>query len=204
MVTHESQKVRDDTSNSRGFDRKSAWSIPLVTTIDDLADFFDACLEKLLDWAHGAWRFVLLSLVLIFIPFFTQLRHTVTHSLSHTRTTLSHTHTPLSQTLFTNDFITHSLSHTPLSHTFSQTSLTHTHYLSHTTLSHPTLSHTLFHTQLCHTQSCHTQSCHTPPRFCLAGVVGVALMALCSVWWCAWSPFVAHDPATCFSGMWVS
>ena len=150
MVTHESQKVRDDTSNSRGFDRKSAWSIPLVTTIDDLADFFDACLEKLLDWAHGAWRFVLLSLVLIFIPFFTQLRHTVTHSLSHTRTTLSHTHT---HTFVTNSFhkrLYHTLSfaHTFVPHFFTNKFDTHTLSFAHNSVTH------FFHAQLCHTFSC--------------------------------------------------
>ena len=66
-------------------------------------------------------------------------------------------------------FVTHHLSHTPLSHTIFHTpSLTHplsklfhTHYLCHTTSFTHYLSHTLFHTQLCHTPSLTHHLSHT-------------------------------------------
>ena len=92
----------------------------------------------------------------------TQLCHTpsATHTIFHTQP-LSHTifHTPLCHTpSFTRHFVTHHLSHAPLSHTIFHT---------------PSLSHTIFHKPLCHTPSfahnfCHThtffhtQVCHTP------------------------------------------
>ena len=67
-------------------------------------------------------------------------------------------HIQLCHTLsFTDNFVTHHLSHTTLSHTIFHIQLCHTPSFPHNFvthhLSHTTLSHTIFHIQLCHTLS---------------------------------------------------
>ena len=81
------------------------------------------------------------------IPRTQSFTHTHTHTFCHTHThNLSHTHTQLCHTQsFIHSFVTHHLSHKPLSHTLSL------HTLFHTNLSHNSFTHS--HPQLCHTLS---------------------------------------------------
>ena len=117
-----------------------------------------------LDFAWQAWHFVTSTFVLRgrcrtcgtgLAPTPSLTHQFVTHHLSHTP--LSHTifDTPLRHTpSFTHHFVTPPLSHTPsLSHTIFHTHNFVTHHFVTHHLSHTTLSYPLFHTQLSHTHT---------------------------------------------------